>query len=126
MSEAQRQRNEEELVAGVRKMYQELYVWRTGHPEAGLDEIAEQVTPRRRELVRLLLERLACQHGTGMVAEGVKCEGCGQPMRYKGEARRGAIHYLEGEIGVERAYYHCGSCNSGIFPPGWATEVRAI
>jgi hypothetical protein len=126
MSEAQRQGNEEELVAGVRRMYQELYAWREEHPEAGLDEIAGQVTPRRRELVRVLLERLAQQHGTGMVAEGVTCERCGQPMRYKGEAKRGVIHYLEGEMGVERAYYHCERCNSGIFPPGRATEVGAV
>lgn len=125
MGEGQRQRDEEELVIGVRRMYQELYEWREKHPEASLDEIVAEVTPRRRELIRVLLERLACQHGTGMVVEGVRCEGCGQPMRYKGEAKRGVIHYLEGEIGVERAYYHCEGCNSGIFPPGRATEVGA-
>ncbi len=32
-------------------MYEELRLWRDAHPEASFDEIASQVTPRRRELM---------------------------------------------------------------------------
>ncbi len=123
ISEAQRKRNEEELVAEVRQMCQELYEWREAHPEASFDEIAAQVTPWRRALATRLVTQLACQHGTGMVAEGINCPECGQPMKYHGELERQVDHYLEGEARLERAYYHCERCHCGIFPPGPAIEV---
>jgi hypothetical protein len=53
------------------EMVDELQAWREQHAEASLDEIAAQVTPRRRALMGELLEVLACQHGRGMVAEGL-------------------------------------------------------
>lgn len=46
-------RNQEKERAGfleaVAEMYNELRQWREQHPEASFDEIAGQVTPRRRE-----------------------------------------------------------------------------
>jgi hypothetical protein len=123
MSEVQRKRDQEELTSAMLEMYQELYTWREQHPAASFDEIAAQVTPRRRELTGMMLERLARQPGTGQEAEGMACERCGQPMSYKGEAKRDVIHYLEGETQLERAYYHCDRCEGGIFPPGRATET---
>jgi hypothetical protein len=114
----QREREETVLIAELRRIHQELYEWREAHPGASFDEIAAQVTPRRRELIGLLLEQLAKQHGSGMVVEGRVCERCGQPMSYKGEPRREVQHYLEGETQLERAYYYCDRCESGLFPPG--------
>jgi hypothetical protein len=114
----QRERDEQVLMAEVRRMHQELYAWREAHPEASFDEIAAQVTPRRRELMGLLLEQLATQHGSGAVVEGRVCERCGQPMTYKGEPKREVQHYLEGESTLERAYYYCDHCQRGLFPPG--------
>jgi hypothetical protein len=123
MSEVQRKRDQEELSTAVLGMYEALYTWREEHAEASFDEIAAQVTPRRRELVGMMLERLARQAGTGQVAEGMVCEQCGQPMSYKGEAKRDVIHYLEGGTRLERAYYHCDRCAGGVFPPGRTTET---
>jgi hypothetical protein len=123
MSEEQRKRNQEELSAALGGMYQELYRWRAEHPAASFDEIATQVTPRRRVLMGMMLEQLARQPGTGQVAEGMICAQCGQAMRYKGEAKREVLHYLEGETRLERAYYHCDRCEGGLFPPGRATEA---
>jgi hypothetical protein len=65
-----------------------------------------------------VLEVLARQHGSGIVAEGRICAGCGQAMSYKGELKRDVEHYLEGETELERAYYYCAHCEGGIFPPG--------
>jgi hypothetical protein len=107
----------------LRQICQELYTWREAHPEASFDEIAGQVTPRRRALMAVLLKQLAQQQGTGMVAEEVHCPECGQGMRYTGAARREVEHYLEGETELRRAYYHCERCHGGIFPPGWTVET---
>ena len=113
-----RDKDKEGIISAVEQMYDELQAWREEHPEASFDEIAAQVTPRRRALVGELLKVLACQHGNGAVPEGLVCEGCGQAMRYKGELGREIEHYLEGETELERAYYYCAHCQGGIFPPG--------
>lgn len=100
------------------QMYDELWAWREEHPEATFDEIAAQVTPRRRGVMAEVLAVLARQHGSGQVAEGRLCPECGEPMVYKGEPKREIEHYLEGETELSRAYYYCPPCERGVFPPG--------
>jgi hypothetical protein len=106
------------LIAVFGGMVDELRAWRAQHADASFDEIAAQVTPRRRALMGEVLEALARQPGSGMVAEGVVCEQCGQAMAYKGEPVREIEHYLEGETELKRAYYYCPACEAGLFPPG--------
>jgi len=121
-SKEEKERDREHLEAEFERMHEELYEWRERHPEASFDEIANQVTPRRQELMGELLAELACQHGQGEEVEGLVCEECGQPLVYKGKPQRGVEH-LEGEAKLRRAYYHCPHCKGGIFPPGPAVEV---
>jgi hypothetical protein len=116
--EGQQGKEKERIMRAFEEMVDELGEWREEHVGASYDEIAAQVTPRRRKVVGELLEVLACQHGSGMEAEGWVCEECGQVMRYKGELTREVEHYLEGETELERAYYYCAQCEGGIFPPG--------
>ena len=111
-------REKEGMIEMFGRMVDELREWRAQHASASFDEIAAQVTPRRRALVGELLEALACQQGNGMVGEGMACERCGQGMEYKGEAVREIEHYLEGETELKRAYYYCPACKAGLFPPG--------
>jgi hypothetical protein len=99
------------------QMRTDLVTWRAAHPGATLDEIAAEVTPRRREMMGALLTELACQEGDGYVLEGLCCERCGERMVYKGTPKRELIH-SEGEVTLARAYYHCPHCKSGLFPPG--------
>jgi len=122
-SEEKRKQNEAELVEELRRIHSELHTWREEHPEGSFDEIASQVTPRRRELMAVLLRQLAEQHGSGVEVNGVMCPECGREMTYRGDPSRGIGHYLEGEIELERAYYHCEHCHGGIFPPGPASET---
>jgi hypothetical protein len=96
-------------------MYEELRSWRDKHGEASFDEIAEQVTVRRRGLMGKLLEQLATQHGDGRYALAV-CPECEQEMESSGQRSREVLH-SEGEVKIERAYHHCGKCGRGFFPP---------
>jgi hypothetical protein len=107
----------EEYLAAVAEMYDELRCWREKHPGASIDEIAGQITPRRRELMGQLMKQLAQQHGAGEVVEGLACPDCGGPMIYKGRSKRAVVH-LAGETGLERAYSYCAECEAGLFPPG--------
>jgi DNA repair exonuclease SbcCD ATPase subunit len=115
---SRREKEKEKLQQAIGAMYDKLWQWREEHPQASFDEIAAQVTPQRREVMAELLKALACQHGSGQVAEGQVCPGCGRPMEYKGEPKREIEHYLEGETELKRAYYYCRQCESGLFPPG--------
>jgi hypothetical protein len=121
-SEEERKENKGRWQVKAEEMYDELCEWREAHPEASFDEIANQVTPRRQELMGELLSQLALQQGSGEVVEGLTCEVCGQELTYKGQPRR-AVEHLEGETRLKRAYYHCVHCEGGIFPPRPAVEV---
>jgi DNA-directed RNA polymerase subunit RPC12/RpoP len=114
--EVDRDAKRAQLTAWFASMYDQLFQWRDQHPEASLDEIAQQVGRRRRQLVGELVAQLACQHGDGTVVEGVYCPRCGQRMIYKGSQPIRQEH-LEGEIELERAYYHCPALQAGLFPP---------
>lgn len=106
-----------EMQAAFEQMWDELHQWREEHPGASFDEIAAQVSPRRRALMGQLMAQLAGQHGDGEVVEGVSCPECGQAMSYKGRPQR-EVEHLEGETGLRRAYYYCAQCAAGLFPPG--------
>ena len=95
-------------------MYEELRLWRDQHPAASFDEIASQVTLRRRELMGGLLQKLALQEGDGKYAE-VTCPDCGEKMNASGHRIRWVVH-SEGETELERSYHHCPECGSGLFP----------
>jgi hypothetical protein len=111
------EKEEAEFMTGVAEMYAALRQWRANHPQASFDEIAGQVTPRRRALMGQLLAQLAHQHGDGEVVEGLSCPECGQAMSYKGTPKRDVLH-KEGGSELERAYYYCAQCEAGLFPPG--------
>ena len=111
------EKEQAEFMTAVAEMYAELRQWRANHAGASFDEIAAQVTPRRRELMGQLLDQLARQHGDGEVVEGLKCPECGQVMSYKGRPKRDVLH-KEGATELSRAYYYCAQCETGLFPPG--------
>ena len=114
---ANEEKERAEFLQAATEMYEELCGWRAKHPGASFDEIAAQVTPRRRELMGRLLAQLACQYGDGTAIEGLACPDCGEAMIYKGESGRGVEH-LEGATALGRAYYYCAQCKTGLFPPG--------
>ena len=117
-SEARRQA---EFVAAAEAMYVRLRAWRAAHLEASFDEVGDEVTRERRQLMALLLGELAAQPEEALVAAAV-CSSCGQELTPKGKQVRGVSH-LEGEVPVEREYHYCDECQSGLFPPRPPTEA---
>jgi hypothetical protein len=101
--------------------------------EAAIEKLfAEKKAP---EEIRLSdIERIVQQAGEQIKAEltaglveqvssrepavpGPLCPGCGQEMHYKGRKPKHIVTEA-GEVTVERAYYYCETCRSGLFPPG--------
>jgi hypothetical protein len=110
-----------EFLRAAEAMYEELHAWREQHLDASFDEIAEQVTPRRRMLVAKLLEQLAVKADERL--EAPLCEQCGEAMSYRGTPQRDVSH-REGDVGLARAYYYCDHCHSGLFPPRRSAQAE--
>ncbi|MHC4072887.1 MAG: hypothetical protein ACYTGS_12780 [Planctomycetota bacterium] len=91
-----------------------------GREDITLIQIEEIVNELKFELTGMLVESVIEVQAGRRAGPGPKCEGCGREMRYKGEKRRPDIVTSQGEIEVERSYYHCEKCKSGLFPPGQA------
>lgn len=117
MGQPNLEKDRTEFMNAASGMYDELRQWRGQHAGASIDEIANQITPKRRELMGQLLIQLACQYGDGEVIEGVSCPECGEGMSYKGKPSRDVIH-KEGAEELVRSYYYCARCEAGLFPPG--------
>jgi uncharacterized protein with PIN domain len=99
--------------------------------EGAIDELLDQVEgeePTLTELEEIILElrkRMGQKMGEIVVEKQEarqpvrrpRCPGCGEEMSYKGmklvtvESRLGLLEF-------KRAYYYCGRCRSGLFPPG--------
>lgn len=86
--------------------------------DINLSQIEEMVNELKFELTGSLVEDIIQVQASQRAGPGPKCEGCGREMRYKGEKKRPAIRTSQGEIELERSYYHCNKCKSGLFPPG--------
>ena len=85
-----------------------------------LSQIEEIVNEVKFELTSMLVESVIELQASRYTGPGPKCEGCGREMRYKGEKRRPEIITSQGGIELERSYYYCKKCKSGLFPPGQA------
>jgi hypothetical protein len=89
--------------------------------------------PKSEDITLSEIEQLAVQGGThfreavlaSLVGESTSvgeakertCPSCGQVMHYKGKRAKDVVTEA-GEVRLERDYYYCPHCRSGIFPPG--------
>lgn len=91
--------------------------WYEANPEATFDEIDEHLGQRRRTVLGELLELRLRQDDLGATPEAPRCEGCGNPMDFKGYLAKN-VQGLDVDVGISRAYFHCPTCKVGVFPPG--------
>ena len=120
MSGAQRR---EAFMQAVEEMIDRLEAWYDAHPEASFGEIEQQARQERREFMGQVLEILVNGRDTGFRIQVPVCECCGVEMEFK-DYRTWTIYGLEGDTGLERAYYVCPDCaGETLFPPGLQTEA---
>lgn len=86
-----------------------------------LSQIEEIVNELKFELTGMLVESVIEVQARRQTGPGPICAGCGLEMRYKGEKERPGIITSQGAIKLERSYYYCKKCKSGLFPPGQTT-----
>jgi hypothetical protein len=91
--------------------------WHAAHPDAPLAEIEvaveEQLQRVRAALLQARVDAVAAQE-----AAHPACPGCGIPLQRRGQHPRTLTARGGGTLRLERAYYTCSACGTGLFPPG--------
>jgi YgiT-type zinc finger domain-containing protein len=91
--------------------------WHAEHPDASLAEIEvaveEQVSRVRTHWLR---ERVAAVAATANSRP--PCPQCGTALQRRGRRARTLTARGGGTLRVERPYYECPACGTGLFPPG--------
>ena len=103
------------------QMWDEFNAWYDAHPDATFDEMEQQLSRWRRPLMGEALALTLERGELGAMPEPPRCEQCGRPMEFKGYPDK-AVHGLEADAAIPRAYYVCPDCGSGLFPPGSASR----
>jgi hypothetical protein len=111
-----------ELMAHAEATVEKLLDWEEETDKPNLLQIEEMVLELRERIGKKLAEMVMEEQDAVQPAEPPRCPECGEPMRYKGRKSLD-VESRVGPLDLERGYYHCARCESGLFPPGPATGV---
>ncbi len=110
---------EAELMAEAKALIAELVAWERQAGAPKLSQMEEKALAVRQRFGKRLLEAMIEDQEARQPAEPPQCPTCGAEMRYKGQ-KGTDIETRLGGIKVDRGYYYCAHCESGLFPPGSA------
>ena len=115
-----REELKKEMMAQAEESIEKLMKWETNHERPTLAAIEAIVLEVGKEWERKMAQGVISRQEEVRPVPGPACAQCGREMRYKDRQPR-QITSLVGELEIERSYYYCARCRSGIFPPGQAT-----
>ena len=115
--ETRREEIKRTLLAEIGEMLDDLLEWDERVSAPTLLEIEEAVLKLRQCVARRVAEVLLSEQEGVRPVPGPSCPKCDQGMRYKwsGEV---TVESRLGPLQVERGYFYCERCQSGLFPPG--------
>ena len=108
------------LMQEAEAVIDELLDWHLSPTEPNLRQVEEKVLALRQRLSEQMSQAVIANQGTVRPVPGPACGGCGQEMRYKGLKKLQVTSWV-GELQLDRGYYYCEQCRSGLFPPGSTT-----
>lgn len=105
-----------ELLAEAEAVIEELITWERQAGAPNLTAMEDKILALRERLGQRFLEAVIADQETRQLAEAPACPSCGTSMRYKGQKATRITSRL-GDVAVDRGYYYCARCDSGLFPP---------
>ena len=109
-----------EMLEMAERRIEELLDWQEKNGRPTLSQIESQVLKWRQKVSEAVTEQIINNQEQVKPAGGVRCAKCGQKMAYKARQSKQVSSWV-GELTIERAYYYCGTCKGGLFPPGSTT-----
>ena len=106
-----------ELMAQAEASIDRLIKWETSHERPTLGAIETIVLEVGKEFEKKMACAVIERQEEVRPVPGPACPKCGKEMRHKDSQPR-QVTSLVGELRIERGYYHCARCKTGIFPPG--------
>ena len=112
-----------ELMAEAEAAIDELLGWQEDTAAPTLTQIEEVVLKLRKRLGERMTEVVVEDQEAVRPVPGPACETCGREMHYKG-MKEVTVEGRMGRAKLERGYYYCDRCKSGLFPPGSAVGAQ--
>jgi hypothetical protein len=118
----QREQMKKELLQAAEVAIDELLDWQEQETAPTLTQIEEVILKLRKQWGQRMAEVVLGEQEARRPVPGPECAMCQREMRYKGQKENGVESRL-GILELERGYYYCEGCRSGLFPPGSAVGV---
>lgn len=109
-----------ELMKKAEAVIDELLDWHGETDQPNLTQVEGKVLELRQRLSEEMAETVIEHQARVRPVPGPSCTGCGAEMRYKGMKETTVLSWV-GELKLERGYYYCDQCRTGLFPPGSTT-----
>lgn len=113
-----------ELLSEAEEIIDELLEWHGGTEGPTLTEIEDVVLKLRKRFGRRMAKVVVGDQEAVRPVPGPLCPTCEQEMHYK-DMKMVTVEGRTGENRIERAYYHCNRCRSGLFPPRSAVKIES-
>jgi hypothetical protein len=106
-----------ELMTEAEGLIDELVAWTAETPAPTLTQIEDIVLKLRQRLSERMAVAVIKAQATVRPVPGPSCPTCGREMHYK-DRKANTVESRVGQLPLERGYYYCQPCKSGLFPPG--------
>lgn len=106
-----------ELLKKAETVIDELLEWHEANDQPNLSQVEGKVLELRQRLSEEMAVTVIEHQAAVRPVPGPSCAGCGREMSYKGMKEKTVSSWV-GTLKMERGYYYCDRCRSGLFPPG--------
>jgi hypothetical protein len=105
-----------ELLKKAELLIDELLDWTDETKAPDLTQIEDIVLKLRKQMGEQMALSVIDEQAALRPSPGPKCPNCQREMHYK-DVKANTVESRVGALALERGYYYCQTCQTGLFPP---------